>query len=75
MCYIKNKILELYNESLSCKYLTIEEIIEIINKANKLLKNSKFTNPKTGIKTYSLVILFIIFISYKLIKKKKSYIR
>jgi len=73
--YIKNKILELYNESLSCEYLTIEEIIEIINKANKLLKNSKFTNPKTGIKTYSLIILFIIFISYKLIKKKKSYIR
>ena len=73
--YIKEKILELYNESLSCEYLTIEEIIEIINKANKLLKNSKFTNPKTGIKTYSLIILFIIFISYKLIKKKKSYIR
>ena len=73
--YIKDKILELYNESLSCKYLTIEEIKEIINKANKLLKNYKFTNPNTGIKTYSLVIVFIIFISYLVFKKKKSYIR
>ena len=73
--YIKDKISELYNESLSCKYLTIEEIKEIINKANKLLKNYKFTNPNTGIKTYSLVILLIIFISYLVFKKKKSYIR
>ena len=73
--YIKDKISELYNESLSCKYLTIEEIKEIINKANKLLKNYKFTNPNTGIKTYSLVIVFIIFISYLVFKKKKSYIR
>ena len=73
--YIKDKISELYNESLSCKYLTIEEIKEIIDKANKLLKNYKFTNPNTGIKTYSLIILFIIFISYIVFKKKKSYIR
>ena len=73
--YIKDKISELYNESLSCKYLTIEEIKEIINKANKLLKNYKFTNPNTGIKTYSLIILLIIFISYIVFKKKKSYIR
>ena len=73
--YIKEKILELYNGSLSCEYLTIEEIIEIINKSNKLLKNYKFTNPNTGIKTYSIIILFIIFISYIVFKKKKSYIR
>ena len=75
--YIKNKIFELYSESEMdfCKYITIEEIIETIDKAKNLLKNSTFKNPKTGIKTYGLVILFIIFISYKLIKKKKSYIR
>ena len=75
--YIKNKIFELYSESEMdfCKYITIEEIIETIDKAKNLLKNSTFKNPKTGIKTYSLIILFIIFISYKLIKKKKSYIR
>ena len=75
--YIKNKIFELYSESEMdfCKYITIEEIIETIDKAKNLLKNSTFKNPKTGIKTYGLVILFIILISYKLIKKKKSYIR
>ena len=73
--YIKEKILELYNESLSCEYLTIEEIKEIINKANKLLKNYKFTNPNTGIKTYSLIIVLVIIISYLVFKKKKSYIR
>ena len=75
--YIKNKIFELYSESEMdfCKYITIEEIIETIDKAKNLLKNSTFKNPKTGIKTYGLVILFIIFISYIVFKKKKSYIR
>ena len=73
--YIKDKISELYNESLSCKYLTIEEIKEIINKANKLLKNYKFINPNTGIKTYSLIMVFIILVSYLVFKKNKNYVR
>ena len=73
--YIKDKILFLYNEFGICDSVTIEELIETIEIAKDLFKKSSFTNPKTGIKTYSLVILFIIFISYKLIKKKKSYIR
>ena len=73
--YIKEKILELYNGSLSCEYLTIEEIIEIINKSNKLLKNYKFTNPNTGIKTYSLIMVFIILVSYLVFKKNKNYVR
>ena len=73
--YIKDKILYLYNEEGICDSVTIEELIETIEIAKDLFKKSSFTNPKTGIKTYSLVILFIIFISYKLIKKKKSYIR
>ena len=73
--YIKDKILYLYSEEGICDSVTIEEMIETIEIAKDLFKRSSFTNPKTGIKTYSLVILFIIFISYKLIKKKKSYIR
>ena len=73
--YIKDKILYLYSEEDICNSVSIEELIETIEIAKDLFKKSSFTNPKTGIKTYSLVILFIIFISYKLIKKKKSYIR
>ena len=42
---------------------------------NLLSRKESLVNPKTGIKTYSLVILFIIFISYKLIKKNKNYVR
>ena len=35
-------------------------------------KEKRITNPNTGIKTYSLVILLIIFISYLVFKKKKK---
>ena len=73
--YIKDKILYLYSEEGICDSVSIEELIEIVEISKDLFKKSSFTNPKTGIKTYSLIILFIIFISYKLIKKKKSYIR
>ena len=62
-----------------CKYnsMTLEDNNYVINIIDNLLKNKKdgLVNPKTGIKTYSLVILFIIFISYLVFKKKKSYIR
>ena len=36
----------------------------------KELEKENITNPKTGLKTYSLIILFIIFVSYILINKK-----
>ena len=42
---------------------------------NFVEKILNINNPNTGIKTYSLIILFIIFISYLIFKKKKSYIR
>ena len=73
--YIKDKILYLYNEEGICDSVSIEELIEIVEISKDLFKKSSLKNPKTGIKTYSLIILFIILISYKLIKKKKSYIR
>ena len=44
--------------------------IEVVENLNEIK-----INPNTGIKTYSLVILFIILISYIVFKKKKSYIR
>ena len=47
----------------------IENIDNLLNRKGSLL------NPNTGIKTYSLVILLIILISYLVFKKKKSYIR
>ena len=62
-----------------CKYnsMTLEDNNYVINIIDNLLKNKKdgLVNPKTGIKTYSLIILFIIFISYIVFKKKKNYIR
>ena len=62
-----------------CKYnsMTLEDNNYVINIIDNLLKNKKdgLVNPKTGIKTYSLVIIFIIFVSYLVFKKKKSYIR
>ena len=36
----------------------------------KELEKENIKNPKTGLKTYSLIILFIIFVSYILINKK-----
>ena len=44
--------------------------IEVVENLNEIK-----INPNTGIKTYSLVIVLIIFISYLVFKKKKSYIR
>ena len=73
--YIKNKILFLYNEFGDCDSVTIEEMIETIELSKDLFKKSSLKNPKTGINTYSLVILLIIFISYIVFKKKKSFVR
>ena len=73
--YIKDKILYLYSEEDHCDSVSIEELIETVEISKDLFKKTSLKNPKTGIKTYGLIILFIIFISYKLIKKKKSYIR
>ena len=57
-------------------FILKEDMFNMIKRIDELLdKEKRITNPNTGIKTYSLVILFIIFISYKLIKKKKNYIR
>ena len=47
----------------------------IIDNNKKQEEEKNINNPNTGIKTYSLIILFIIFISYLIFKKKKSYIR
>ena len=47
----------------------------IIDNNKKQEEEKNINNPNTGIKTYSLVILFIILISYIVFKKKKSYIR
>ena len=73
--YIKDKILFLYSEEGICDSVSIKELIETVEISKDLFKKTSLKNPKTGIKTYSLIILFIILISYKLIKKKKSYIR
>ena len=56
---------------------TIKELRDklIIDNNKKQEENKDINNPKTGINTYSLVILFIILISYLVFKKKKSYIR
>ena len=67
-----NEAKELYDKDFILK----EEMFNMIKRIDDLLdKEKRITNPNTGIKTYSLVILFIIFISYKVFKKKKSYIR
>ena len=51
-------------------------MFNMIKRIDDLLdKEKRITNPNTGIKTYSLIILLIIFISYIVFKKKKSYIR
>ena len=60
----------------TCESTTDEDINLMINNIDKVLRTKKKEiNPKTGIKTYSLIILFIILISYLVFKKKKSYIR
>ena len=63
---------DLYNKD----SFTKKEMLDMIEKLDDLLnRKGSFINPQTGIKTYSLVILFIILISYILIKKKKSFVR
>ena len=59
------------------KYFILkEEMFNMIKRIDDLLeKEKRITNPNTGIKTYSLVILFIIFVSYIVVKKKKNYVR
>ena len=55
---------------------TKKEMLDMIEKLDNLLsRKESFINPNTGIKTYSIIILLIIFISYIVFKKKKSYIR
>ena len=60
---------DLYNKDFILK----EEMFNMIKRIDDLLdKEKRITNPNTGIKTYSLIILFIIFISYLVFKKKKK---
>ena len=67
-----NESKSLYDKTLISK----KEMFDMIDKIDDLLdKEKRITNPNTGIKTYSLIIVFIIFISYLVFKKKKSYIR
>ena len=55
---------------------TKKEMLDMIEKLDNLLsRKESLVNPKTGIKTYSLVIVLLIIISYIVFKKKKSYIR
>ena len=56
---------------------TIKELRDklIIDNNKKQEENKDINNPKTGINTYSLIILLIIFISYIVFKKHKNYIR
>ena len=55
---------------------TKKEMLDMIEKLDNLLnRKESLVNPKTGIKTYSLIILFIIMISIFIFKKKKNYIR
>ena len=63
---------DLYNKD----SFTKKEMLDMIEKLDDLLnRKGSFINPNTGIKTYSLVIILLIIISYKLIKKNKNYIR
>ena len=65
-----NESKSLYDKTLISK----KEMFDMIDKIDDVLKKN-INNPNTGIKTYSLVIVLIIFISYLVFKKKKSYIR
>ena len=63
---------DLYNKD----SFTKKEMLDMIEKLDNLLsRKESLVNPKTGIKTYSLVIVLLIIISYKLIKKNKNYVR
>jgi len=70
------KTLEEAKELYTKTNITKEEILDMIKRIDLLLnKKIVFKNPKTGILSYSLVIIFIILISIFLIKQKKNYIR
>ena len=50
-------------------------MLDIIENIDNLLSiKESLVNPKTGIKTYSLIILFIIFVSYIVVKRNKNYV-
>ena len=49
----------------------LRDKIIIRTEEEKELEKENIKNPKTGLKTYSLIIMFIIFVSYILINKKK----
>ena len=54
-------------------FILKEDMFNMIKRIDDLLdKEKRITNPNTGIKTYSLVILLIIFISYLVFKKNKK---
>ena len=54
-------------------FILKEDMFNMIKRIDDLLdKEKRITNPNTGIKTYSLLILVIIFISYLVFKKKKK---
>ena len=70
------KVLHLAKDLYNKESFTKKEMLDMIEKLDNLLnRKGSLLNPKTGIKTYSLVILFIIFISYLVFKKHKNYIR
>ena len=70
------KTLEEAKELYTKTNITKEEMLDMIKRIDLLLnKKIIFENPKTGILSYTLVIIFIILISVFLIKQKKNYIR
>ena len=70
------KTLEVAKELYIKTNITKEEMLDMIKRIDLLLnKKIIFENPKTGILSYTLVIIFIILISVFLIKQKKNYIR
>ena len=70
------KILHLAKDLYNKESFTKKEMLDMIENIDNLLNRKvNLLNPKTGIKTYSLVILFIIFVSYLAFNKHKNYIR
>ena len=70
------KVLHLAKDLYNKESFTKKEMLDMIENIDNLLnRKGSLLNPKTGIKTYSLIILFIIFISYLVFKKHKNYIR
>ena len=70
------KVLHLAKDLYNKESFTKKEMLDMIENIDNLLnRKGSLLNPKTGIKTYSLIILFIIFVSYLVFKKHKNYIR